>query len=55
MGLPRTLITNHPLGRPIGPANQPRRHADVVAAALDLVQSTASGAVVATMPGGFEP
>jgi len=53
MSLPRALITKHPFGRPIGPANHPQRHAAVVEAALSLAESADVGPAVAEMPGAF--
>ena len=53
MNLPRTLITHHPFGRPVGPVGQPERHLDVILAALDLVESAERGGTVVEMPGRF--
>ncbi len=53
MSLPRTLITSHPFGRPLGPANRPERHAAVFEAALALVEAAQSGPALIEMPGGF--
>ncbi len=53
MNLPRTLITRHPFGRPIGPANDPGRQGEVIAAALDLLESATAGGTIADMPGRF--
>ncbi len=54
MNLPRTLITPHPFGRPMGPAGASSRHADVLNAALDLIEQASTGGTIATMPGGFQ-
>ena len=53
MSLPRTLITAHPFGRPLGPVGAADRHIQVVNAALDLVEQATAGATMVTMPGGF--
>lgn len=53
MSLPRTLITHHPFGRPIGPANEPERHRAVIEAALTLVESAEVGGTIEKMPGRF--
>jgi hypothetical protein len=53
MKLPRTLITPHPFGRPIGPVGAADRHLDVVDAALGLVEEATAGGTVTTMPGRF--
>jgi len=55
MRLPRTLITPHPFGRPIGPAGAEKRHREVVAAALDLVETATVGGTTVDMPGRFIP
>ena len=53
MNLPRTLVTRHPFGRPIGPAGRPERHHDVVFAALDVLESAEHGGTIVEMPGRF--
>ncbi len=55
MNLPRTLITHHPFGRPMGPVGQPDRHLEVVMAALSLFESADRGGTVVEMPGRFAP
>jgi hypothetical protein len=47
LGVPRTLVTPHLMGRTIGPVGDRRRQRAVVAAALDLLESaTAPGTSV---------
>jgi hypothetical protein len=53
MNLPRTLITHHPFGRPIGPVGRPDRHLEVVLAAISLLESAEQGGTVVEMPGRF--
>ncbi|MEX2561934.1 MAG: hypothetical protein WD358_01635 [Nitriliruptoraceae bacterium] len=51
LGVPRSLITPHLIGRTIGPAGDPARQRAVVAASIDLLET-------ATEPGtlvDFEP
>lgn len=48
IGVPRTLITPHLMGRTIGPVGDRERQRRVVAAALDLLETaTEPGSVVA--------
>lgn len=54
MALPRTLVTRHPFGRPVGPVGDKARHRAVVTAALDMVGAVDHGGAVATMPGRFD-
>ena len=44
--LPRVVITNHPMGRPLGPAGDNSRHREVVMAALSLVDSATERTIV---------
>ena len=39
MGVSRALVTNHPMGRPLGAPGDSERQRDVVAAALQLLES----------------
>jgi hypothetical protein len=41
LGVPRTLVTPHLMGRTIGPVGDRERQAAVVSAALDLLESAA--------------
>ncbi len=43
MKLSRTVVTRHPMGRPLGAPGDIARQEAVVRAALDLVESAASG------------
>lgn len=53
MSLPRTVITPHPFGRPLGPVGRPERHRAVVEAAFELLESAATGPAIVEMPGRF--
>ena len=43
MGVPRVVITRHPLGRPLGPPGDRNRQRAVVEAALGLLASASAG------------
>ncbi|MBA3399957.1 MAG: hypothetical protein H0U01_08350 [Acidimicrobiia bacterium] len=49
MGVSRALVTDHPLGRPVGAPGDQDRHRDVVRAALELFESPSCPAI-ATFP-----
>ncbi len=52
LGVPRTLVTPHLMGRTIGPVGDRVRQRAVVSAALDLLESaTEPGTIVAFEPG----
>jgi hypothetical protein len=55
MRLPRTLVTPHPMGRPIGPPGDAARHAEVVAAALDLAESATEPGTLVRLGGAYRP
>ena len=46
MGVSRALITDHPMGRPLGAPGDVVRQRDVVRAALELLSGTAGQAIV---------
>ena len=46
MGVSRALITDHPMGRPLGAPGDVIRQRDVVRAALELLASTAGQTIV---------
>lgn len=47
MTLPRTVITKHPMGRPLGAPGDHERHREVVRAALGLLETaSATGTVI---------
>ena len=47
MRLPRTVVTRHPMGRPLGAPGDRARQQDVIEAALDLLDAaTQNGSIV---------
>lgn len=46
MGVSRALITDHPMGRPLGAPGDAVRQRDVVGAALELLTGTARQTIV---------
>ncbi len=55
MGLPRTVITRHPMGRPLGAPFDTQRHSEVVGAALDLLESAETGGSMIELEAAFRP
>ncbi len=55
MGLPRTVVTRHPMGRPLGPAGDPDTHRAVVETALALLESAPAGGAMVEMDRPFRP
>jgi hypothetical protein len=53
MGVSRALITNHPMGRPLGAPGDGERQREVVAAALQLLASHEP--VIADFDGTWRP
>jgi len=55
MGVPRTVITRHPMGRPMGaPGDRPRQTA-VLNAALDLLEAADCGGTIVECRDPFVP
>ena len=46
MKVPRVLVTNHPVGRPLSAPGDAERQRAVISAALDLLESATSPAAV---------
>ena len=46
MQLPRAVVTDHPMGRPLGPAGDRRRQRAVVESALALIDSATERTVL---------
>lgn len=55
MGLPRTLVTRHPMGRPLGPPGDHETHKRVVGAALDLLDTATEGGIVIELEEPYRP
>jgi hypothetical protein len=55
MALPRTLITNHPMGRPLGAAGDAQRQRLVIDAALDLLATGTSKGTMADLDQDWQP
>lgn len=55
MTLPRTLITPHPMGRPLGAAGDTERQADVLDAAIDLLDRAAEAGTIIEFGSPFRP
>ena len=53
MSLPRVLITEHPVGRPLGAPGDTERQKAVVAAALDLLYSATEGGTISEFDGSY--
>ena len=52
MGVARALITNHPMGRPLGAPGDTKRQHDVVARALNLLTA---GPAIVDHPESYRP
>ncbi len=55
MGLPRTIVTRHPMGRPLGAAGDVERQREVVAAALELLATASAGGALVELEAPFRP
>jgi len=55
MQLPRTLVTPHPMGRPLGPPGETKRQLEVVAAALQLVDTATGPGTLVRIGGEYRP
>lgn len=55
MGVPRTVITRHPMGRPLGPVGDRTTQRAVVDAALDLLETATAGGTVHELEVPFRP
>jgi len=55
MSLPRVLLTNHPMGRPVGPPMDRENQTEVVSAALDMLEDTSQGASIRLFDGKYRP
>ena len=55
MQLPRTLVTPHPMGRPIGPPGDAVRQREVLEAALRLVDTATEPGTIERIGGSYRP
>lgn len=55
MKLPRTVLTRHPMGRPMGAVGDAGRQRFVLDAALELAGSATAGGTVIDLPQPFRP
>lgn len=55
MGVPRTVVTRNPMGRPLGAPGDSARHSTVVEAALALLESATTGGALIELEDTFRP
>jgi len=55
MRLPRTLVTPHPMGRPLGPPGDAARQREVLEAALRLVDTADAPGRIERIGGVYRP
>ena len=55
MGVPRAVITRHPMGRPMGAPGDSERHETVLAAALDLLETATVGGAIVELKTPYRP
>lgn len=55
MQLPRTVVTPHPMGRPLGAAGDRERQRQVVETALDLLDTATEAPAVAVIDEPWRP
>lgn len=55
MKMPRTVVTRHPMGRPMGPPFDPETHDRVVAAGLDLLESADRPGLIVELEEPYRP
>jgi hypothetical protein len=55
MKLPRTVVTRHPMGRPLGAPGDRDRQRSVLDAAFDLLESATAGGAIVELPQPFRP
>ncbi|MBI5714038.1 MAG: hypothetical protein HZC38_11550 [Chloroflexi bacterium] len=53
MHLPRTVITRHPMGRPLGAPNDRETQRKVILGALELLESANRGGVIVDLPSSY--
>jgi hypothetical protein len=55
MGFPRTVITRHPMGRPLGPPGDSSTHSRVVGTALHLLDTATEGGAIVELEDPYRP
>jgi hypothetical protein len=55
MTLPRTIVTRHPMGRPLGAPFDHERHRAVTEAALDMLSGATSAGAIMELEAAFRP
>jgi len=55
MRLPRTLLTHHPMGRPLGAPGDHATQRSVILAALDLLENAREGGQIVNFPTRYLP
>lgn len=55
MHLPRTVLTRHPMGRPLGAPNDRETQRKVILTALDLLGSASKGGAIVDLPDSYRP
>ena len=55
MGYPRTVVTRHPMGRPLGPPGDVITQRRVVRTALEMLESATSGGTVVELEEPYRP
>ena len=55
MGVPRTVVTRHPMGRTMGAPSDTDRHSAVLEAAFVLLEQATEGGVVTELTDPFRP
>ncbi len=55
MGVPRVVSPLHPMGRPMGPPGDTKRHQAVLESALDLLESATEGGALLDLGDRYRP
>ncbi len=55
MRIPRLLLTQHPMGRTLGPPGDHERQRAVILAALDLLEKAEQGETTVELPEPYRP
>ena len=55
MGYPRTVVTRHPMGRPLGPPGDTGTHMKVVETGLELLEEATAGGTIVELEAPYRP